>query len=164
MSFVAKASALNIEVLVASMTGTAHIVAQEIELAFGDESTLITVRSMDKLGPDVFAGEKFYILCTSTYGQGDIPDSAYELYEALQAQRPNLSHVRYGVLGLGDRTYQDTFNFGGKKLDELLSSMGAIRIGERAQLDASSGELPEDQAMLWMRHWLNLAQQSRTSA
>ncbi len=139
------------------MTGTAHIVAQEIELAFGDESHQITVRSMDKLGPEVLVPDKLFIVCTSTYGQGDIPDSAYDLYEALCAQRPNLGQVRYGVLGLGDRTYQDTFNFGGKKLDELLSSLGAIRVGERAEIDASSGELPEDAAMVWMREWLAIA-------
>ncbi len=139
------------------MTGTAHIVAQEIELAFGDESTLITLRSMDKLGPEIFVADRLYLLCTSTYGQGDIPDSAYDLFEALQLQRPDLRHVRYGVLGLGDRTFQDTFNFGGKKLDHLMHSLGAIRIGERAQLDASSGELPEDVAIAWMREWLAIA-------
>ena len=139
------------------MTGTAHIVAQEIELAFSDEARQITVTSMDKLGPEVFVAGKIYIICTSTYGQGDIPDPAYDLYEALQAQRPDLRHVRFGVLGLGDRTYQDTFNFGGKKFDELLMSLGATRIGARAEIDASTGEFPEDAAMQWMREWLEAA-------
>ena len=139
------------------MTGTAHIVAEEIELAFSDESRRITVISMDRLGPEVFVAGKLYIICTSTYGQGDIPDPAYDFYEALQVQHPNLDHVRFGVLGLGDRTYQDTFNFGGKKFDELLISLGATRIGVRAELDASTGEYPEDAAMVWMREWLEVA-------
>jgi len=37
--------------------------------------------------------------------------------------------VRYGVFGLGDRTYAETFNFGGKRFDELLAELGARRIG-----------------------------------
>jgi MioC protein len=33
--------------------------------------------------------------------------------------------VRYGVIALGDRTYSQTFCFGGKKFDERLQGLGA---------------------------------------
>jgi MioC protein len=95
-----------------------------------------------------------FLICTSTYGQGDVPDNARALYEDLKAKRPNLSHVRYGVFGLGDRTYAETFNFGGKKFDELLSQLGAERVGERHTHDASSGILPEETALEWSQDWL----------
>jgi MioC protein len=153
------------------MTGNAIIVAQELELRFGDDRTLIKLTRMDGLGAEVFApvqgaspgqcgASKIFLICTSTYGQGDIPDSAYDLFESLQKQRPPLDHVRYGVLGLGDRTYQDTFNFGGMKFDQLMAGLGALRIGERAQIDASSGILAEDSAIEWMDQWLQIARQS----
>lgn len=152
------------------MTGNAIIVAQELELRFGDEHTHIKLTMMDGLDAQIFASaehltadqrdaDKIFLICTSTYGQGDIPDSAYDLFESLQQQRPALDHVRYGVLGLGDRTYQDTFNFGGMKFDQLLAGLGAQRIGERAQIDASSGVLAEDSAIEWMEQWLRLVRQ-----
>ena len=148
---------MRINILVATMTGTAQLVAQELELTFGDDDTEIVVTPMDNLGPEVFGADEIYLICTSTYGQGDVPDNGKPLYDALGAQRPDLSGVRYGVIGLGDNTYKDTFNFGGQKFDELLSELGARRIGERAQLDAAGGRMPEDLALEWMPGWLELA-------
>ncbi|MBW6494457.1 MAG: flavodoxin domain-containing protein [Burkholderiaceae bacterium] len=148
---------MRINILVATMTGTAQLVAQELELTFGDDDTEIVVTPMDNLGPEVFTGEETYLICTSTYGQGDVPDNGKPLYDALRAQRPDLSAVRYGVIGLGDNTYKDTFNFGGQKFDDLLSELGAKRIGERARLDAAGGQMPEDLALEWMPGWLELA-------
>ena len=57
--------------------------------------------------------------------------------------------MRYGVFGLGDRTYAETFNFGGKRFDEILTELGARRVGERHMHDASSGILPEETALEW---------------
>jgi MioC protein len=58
------------------------------------------------------------------------------------------------VFGLGDRTYAETFNFGGKRFDELLAELGAQRIGARHMHDASSGVLPEETALEWCQDWL----------
>jgi sulfite reductase alpha subunit-like flavoprotein len=109
---------------------------------------------MDGLDSSVFSREGVFLICTSTYGQGDVPDNARALYEDLKAKRPDLSRVRYGVFGLGDRTYAETFNFGGKRFDELLAELGARRIGERHMHDASSGVLPEETALEWCQDWL----------
>lgn len=153
-----------IKTLVATMTGTAHLVAQELELTYADDDTRIEVIPMDDLTPEVFGGDALFLIVTSTYGQGDVPDNGRALYDALAAQRPDLSGVRYGVLGLGDRTYRDTFNYGGMKFDALLGELGAKRIGERATLDAAEGELPEDVAVEWMRDWLELARRELQAA
>jgi MioC protein len=140
------------------MTGTAQLCAQEMELALDDGETRVATRMMDGLDSSVFdrqgVGEGAFLICTSTYGQGDVPDNARALYEDLKAKRPDLSHVRYGVFGLGDRTYAETFNFGGKRFDELLTELGAQRVGERHMHDASSGVLPEETALEWCQDWL----------
>jgi MioC protein len=110
---------------------------------------------MDKLDPQVFADrDAVYLVCTSTYGQGDVPDNAKALYEALCAHKPDLSGVRYGVFGLGDRTYAETYNFGGKRFDDILTELGATRIGDRLMHDASSGTLPEEIAIEWAEAWV----------
>jgi len=143
-----------ISILVGTMTGTAQLCAQEMELALGDDDTEVETLLMDGLDASVFSKKSIFLICTSTYGQGDVPDNARAFYEHLKSARPNLSHVRYGVFGLGDRTYAETFNFGGKRFDELLTELGAERIGERHMHDASSGILPEETALEWCQEWL----------
>jgi MioC protein len=146
--------ATKITILVGTMTGTAQLCAQEIELALGDEETQVETLLMDNLDASVFSRPGVFLVCTSTYGQGDVPDNARAFYESLKAARPNLAHVLYGVFGLGDRTYAETFNFGGKRFDELLAGLGAQRVGERHTHDASSGILPEETALEWCQEWL----------
>ena len=143
-----------ISILVGTMTGTAQLCAQEMELALGDDDTEVATLMMDDLDASVFSRPGVFLVCTSTYGQGDVPDNARAFYEGLKNARPNLAHVRYGVFGLGDRTYAETFNFGGKRFDELLAELGAERIGERHTHDASSGILPEETALEWCQDWL----------
>ncbi len=146
---------MKINILVGTMTGTAQMCAQEMELALDGDDIQVATHLMDKLEPQVFADrEAVYLICTSTYGQGDVPDNAKALYDALGEQKPDLAGVRYGVFGLGDRTYAETFNFGGKRFDELLSGLGAERIGERYRHDASGGTLPEEVALDWARAWV----------
>ena len=145
---------MKIHILVGTMTGTAQLCAQEMELALDDGDTQVETLLMDNLDGSVFEREGVFLICTSTYGQGDVPDNAKALYEALGGQRPSLAGLRYGVFGLGDRTYAETFNFGGKRFDELLTELGAERIGERYMHDASSGTLPEEIALEWAQEWI----------
>src|SRR5207249_2508676 len=114
---------IQITILVGTMTGTAQLCAQEMELALDDGETAVETLLMDKLDSSVFARPGVFLVCTSTYGQGDVPDNARSLYEDLKAKRPALAHVRYGVFGLGDRTYAETFNYGGKRFDDLLTEL-----------------------------------------
>lgn len=159
---------MHVEILVGTMTGNTQLVAQELELMFGDARTQISVTPMDDLGPEVFApgtaGDRIFLVCTSTYGHGDVPDNARDLFEALEARRPDLSAVRYGVLALGDSSFGDTFGHGGMRFDRLLAELGARRIGDRATIDTTARELPEETAAAWMRDWLDLARDAAIEA
>ncbi|TMG87544.1 MAG: hypothetical protein E6H74_01025 [Betaproteobacteria bacterium] len=129
--------ALEISILVGTMTGTARMVAQELELAFADDDVAIKVILMDGLDYRIFSQPGAFLIRTSTYGQGDVPDNAKALYADLLARRPDLSSVRYGVFALGDRTHVGTFCFGGKRFDEALSALGARRCGSVLEHNAS---------------------------
>jgi MioC protein len=155
---------MKISILVGTMTGTAQLCAQEMELALDDGDNRVETLLMDQLDSSVFSRDGVFLICTSTYGQGDVPDNAKALYDDLQARRPNLSGVRYGVFGLGDRTYAETFNFGGKRFDDILAELGATRIGERHKHDASSGVLPEETALEWCQQWLGLIAEATSSS
>jgi MioC protein len=146
---------LDLTLLVGTMTGTAQLVAQEVELTLDDGETRVQTKVMDGLDAAVFANGGLYLICTSTYGQGDVPDNAKQLYESLQSARPDLSDVQYGVIALGDRTYADTFCNGGRRFDRILTELGARRIGEIMLHDASAGTLPEEIAAAWAIDWMS---------
>ena len=141
------------------MTGTAQLVAQELELRIDDDKTRAQARLMDNLDATVFGAGGLFLICSSTYGQGDVPDNAKQLYESLQNARPDLSHVRYGVIALGDRTYAETFCNGGRRFDRILSELGARRIGEILLHDASAGTMPEEVAADWIDGWVALCRE-----
>lgn len=151
---------MKLTILVGTMTGTAQLVAQELELVWDGDDVEVETLLMDDLDASVFGREGLFLLCTSTYGQGDVPDNSKKLFDDLATKRPDLAGVRYGVFGLGDRTYAETFNFGGMKFDTLLGELGATRIGERVQHDASSGVLPEEKAEEWAEGWLAQAREA----
>jgi MioC protein len=136
------------------MTGTAEMVAQEVQTALEGAGHGAEIHMMDCLDASAFSGEGPYLICTSTYGQGDVPDNAQALFNSLESERPDLSGVTYGVIALGDRTYKDSFCQGGKRFDELLTQLGARRAGDILQHDASSGTLPEEVAAQWIVPWV----------
>ena len=145
---------LDITILVGTMTGTAEMVAQEVQTALEAAGHQATIRVMDGLDAGLFQGGGTFLICTSTYGQGDVPDNAQALYKSLEAEKPNLTGVTYGVIALGDRTYKDTYCHGGIRFDKLLTELGAQRAGDILMHDASSGTLPEELAAQWVVPWV----------
>ena len=141
-------------ILVGTMTGTAELVAEEVRDALEPEGHAIEIQAMDTLDASVFEPGRAYLICTSTYGQGDVPDNAAKLYEDLQQRRPDLAGVRYGIMALGDRTYAQTFCHGGKRFDEILRALQAERISEMMQHDASASTVPEEVAVAWAEDWV----------
>lgn len=144
-----------ITIFVATMSGTAELVAEEVAEILDDDGYSARILRMEKADVNMVANPEGPILiCSSTYGTGDVPDNGAALYEALKLQRPDLTGVRYGVVALGHSIYPQTFCFGGKRIDELLSSLGATRVGDRLELDSGSGIYPEEAAAEWARTWL----------
>ena len=152
---------MKLKILVGTMTSTADYVAQAIQMDCADLVSDIEVQLMDGLDIRTFDAiadeDAIYLICTSTYGQGDVPDNARVLFDSLDSQPTFLGHVRYGVIALGDRTYLQTFCAGGKKFDDRLQGLGAQRVGEVWCHDASSGTLPETEGAEWCRQWLAVA-------
>lgn len=73
----------------------------------------------------------------------------------LAEQQPDLAAFKYGVIALGDRSY-DTFCQGGKTLDRLLAGSGASRLGDLLEIDVTQHEIPEDAAETWIHDWMTL--------
>ena len=158
---------MKLKIFVGTMTSTAEYVAQAIQMDCADLIDDIEVQLMDALDISVFdqadAKETIYLICSSTYGSGDVPDNARALYDSMDTNPQFLGHVRYGVIALGDRTYLQTFCNGGKRFDQRLQDLGAQRIGDVWCHDASSGTMPESEGTEWCKQWLTLALQAETT-
>jgi MioC protein len=137
-------------ILVATMTGTALMAAEDIAEYCNENNIETNIIEINNIEINVLIKAKIPVLiCSSTYGQGDVPDSAQEFYNKLKKLSPDLNHIRYALFGLGDMTYRDTFAYGGKKFSDLLDSLNAIKIGNPFYHDASDGSLPEEVAVDW---------------
>ncbi|MFE8147796.1 FMN-binding protein MioC [Brenneria goodwinii] len=96
-----------------------------------------------------------WLVVTSTHGAGELPDNLQPLFEQLEQQKPDLSQVSFGAIGIGSKEY-DTFCGAILTVDRILSQLGAKRIGEILQIDITQHEIPEDPAEEWLGSWINL--------
>jgi MioC protein len=142
-------------ILVGTESGNAQMVADALKPVLTAAGHKVEVTDKAATVGDLQAHEVFLVVC-ATHGSGDIPTNITPLAETLERERPDLSGHRYGVIALGDRTYQDTFCGGGKKLDGVFALCGAQKLGDRLEVDASSQPLPDEEALGWIEGWKDL--------
>lgn len=145
----------SILILVGTESGNAQMVADTLQEELSRTGHEVEVRAEgDNL--EWLDGGRVVLICTATHGLGELPDNIIPLHDALVREKPDLSALRYGVIALGDQTYDDTFCNGGKIMDRLFAELGARRIGERLEIDACTQPLPDEDALEWTREWVTL--------
>ncbi|HEY2870871.1 MAG TPA: flavodoxin domain-containing protein [Reyranella sp.] len=142
-------------ILVGTESGNAQMVADALKPVLVAADHKVDVSDKAATVGDLLAHEVFLVV-SATHGTGEIPTNILPLAETLERERPDLSGHRYGVIALGDRTYQDTFCGGGRKLDQVFAACGARKLGERFEVDASSQPLPDEEALGWINGWKRL--------
>ncbi|WP_417870821.1 assimilatory sulfite reductase (NADPH) flavoprotein subunit [Vibrio furnissii] len=122
-------------IIFASQTGNAKGVAEALEQ--DAQAAGIAVQlfdASDYKGKDL-AKETHVIVVASTNGEGEAPDNALALHEFLQSKKaPKLPNLQYGVIGLGDSSYE-FFCQTGKDFDTFLEKLGAKRFIDRVDCD-----------------------------
>lgn len=146
----------NILIIVGTESGNAQMCADHLADNLPSLGHEIEVVGDADVGGVEFDGREVVLVCTSTHGDGELPDNVMPLAERLRSDAPDLSALRYGVIALGDQTYRATFCKAGKDMDALFASCGAQKVGERLEIDACTQPLPDEEALNWAQEWVTL--------
>ena len=127
--------AVSVTILFASQTGNSEGLAKKLFKTFKKgnfEPELQDIATYDK---EKLPKEANLLLITSTYGDGEPPDSATDFHAWLLSDAaPSLEGVSFSVLALGDSSYPD-FCKCGIEFDLRLEALGASRIYPRVDCD-----------------------------
>jgi sulfite reductase (NADPH) flavoprotein alpha-component len=134
------APSVPVTILFGSQTGTAESLAKKLfkNLKKGNyDANLHDMAGYDRAR---LPKEKNLLVITSTYGDGEPPDTASDLHSWLMTdEAPRLEGVSYSVLSLGDSSYPD-FCKCGIEFDTRLTELGASRIHDRVDVDVDADE------------------------
>ena len=134
-----------------SVYGAAQELAAEVQqvlLAAGHDTVLNSPASAADLN-----GLDAALVITSTTGQGDLPANLGPFYFEARETLPLITGKPFGVICLGDSSYQ-TFCGAGEKMEELFFELQGQAPLAMLKVDACETLEPQSKAMPWLQQWL----------
>jgi sulfite reductase (NADPH) flavoprotein alpha-component len=128
----------------ASQTGFAHQLALQTAQSLQSAGYAVEVADLADIDIDDLANAERALFVVSTTGEGDAPDTAAKFVRNVLSTDARLTTLRYGLLALGDRQY-DNFCAFGHQLDRWLRQRGAQTLFDMIEVDDG-----DDGAL---RHW-----------
>lgn len=125
-----------ITIIYATETGNSQDLAERT--AEKAEEAGFEVETLDAADYDVndLSSLECLVFFGSTWGEGEPPESSWDFHDALIEGDPiDCSNLKFAVVGLGDKEYEQFCEFG-KRVDAALEKNGGTRLVDRQDLDA----------------------------
>lgn len=113
----------SINILFGSQTGNAAGLAEKTAKLAANYGLEPNIVDMDGFDPARLATMKRVMIITSTWGEGEMPDNADGMWNAINANGPALGGVHYSVCAIGDTSY-DEFCKAGHDWNDKLAALG----------------------------------------
>lgn len=136
-----------IDIVFGTQTGNSEELANEAATLAKSKGFTPRVSGLDSITMEMLQGMQNLIVVISTYGEGEMPDNAQLFWDELSASTaPRLESLHFGVLALGDTSYEH-FCRAGKLIDTRLEQLGASRLAPRLDCDVDY----EEPAAAWLQ-------------
>ena len=113
----------SINILFGSQTGNAAGLAEKTAKLASNYGLEPNIVDMDGFDPAKLASMKRVMIITSTWGEGEMPDNADAMWNAINANGPALGGVHYSVCAIGDTSY-DEYCKAGHDWNNKLAALG----------------------------------------
>jgi len=142
------------EIIVGTTLGSAEYVADHLAEKLVDQGFQANIHLNPKLEDIVIDQNNPWIICTATHGAGDYPENIVPFTQQLTQSRPDLSAVKYSVVALGSKSY-DQFCQAGHMIDRQLAELSAEKVAITLEICTLETPIPEDAIDAWYPNWSN---------
>lgn len=108
-------------------TGNSKKLATGLASVIKKKGIQVKLADLSQYKPKDLSKEEFFFVVISTQGEGEPPALARKFYDYIYENEINLSHLRFGVLALGDSSYP-LFCKTGEDIDFRFETLGGQRI------------------------------------
>ncbi len=130
-------------------TGNSEALADDAKSFAGEYGLDAKIMDMDDISVDDLSNSKRLLICCSTWGEGDQPTNAEDLYEEVcESEDGCMSDVNFAVLALGDTAYE-FFCESGKQWDTIIEQKGGTRVNDRIDCDVDYDD--DDECENWIK-------------
>ena len=153
------APAGKLTIIYASQTGNAKGLAEELQASASANGIAVNLFNAADYKVRNLKKETHVLIVASTNGEGEAPDDAIEFHKELKAGKAGkLDGLQYGVIGLGDSSYE-FYCQTGKDFDEYLSKAGAKPLLARLDADVDYDAVCQS----WIQDALVIVKEELTS-
>lgn len=137
-----------ISILYGTESGNSEMAADDINDTLQEAGYETIIYAMEKYDISKLQENEKVILISSTFGEGEFPETTIPFFEALNSNKPNLSSLEFAAFGLGDSTYEN-YNNAIDSLVNIFNELGAIQIGNTGKHDAAKGADLSEAVISW---------------